>query len=379
MKRVIILLVLLGGSLLADEKSVVCKNGVCSLEDRGSASTGSENSSSNVIELTADTFDGVLTEATKPVVIDFTATWCQPCRYSKPFFAELAQEEDWVFAAVDVDKAPSLMARCNVQALPTFVIFKKAIQWGMITGARDKEALRDEFKRIINSELPEAHESDKVQQLVMAIGQRNVAEVKQLIAQGANVNGILVTPMGSFSPLMMAIVSGTEELIDILISSGAHIDKDFNDSVIKQLEVYDEMAEKLQKALDYTKERIKRLPSHLGNKSTENVPNFSEQLLAAYHDPVALKKLIDAGAHVDAVISFGEKKVTGLMIAILLNNTAILDLLIEAGASLSTEILDEQGQKQSVEQRIMGEIQKMHLGITAARKRYSYALNKIAK
>ncbi len=379
MKRVIISLVLLGGSMLADEKAVVCKNGVCSLESRGSTSIGSEDLPSNVIELTADTFERVIAEATKPVVIDFTATWCQPCMYSKPFFAELAQEEDWIFAAVDVDKAPSLMALCNVQALPTFVIFKKGIQWGMITGARDKEALRDEFKKIINSELAEVHVSDKVQQLVMAIGQRNVAEVMQLIAQGANVNGILVTPMGSLSPLMMAIVSGTEELIDILISSGAHFDKDFNDSVIKQLEVYDDMVEKLHRTLDYTKERIKHLPPHLRNKSTENVPNFSEQLFAACHDPVALKKLIDAGAHVDAVIRFGEKEVTGLMIAILLNNTASLDLLIEAGASLSTEILDEQGQKQSVEQRIIEEIKKMHRGIAAVRERYSYVLSKIAK
>ena len=67
---------------------------------------------------------------------------------------------------------------------------------------------------------------------------------------------------------------------------------------------------------------------------------------------------------------------TALMIEILYNNTAAIDLLIDAGASLATEILDAHGQKQSVEQRIMGEIERWSLFAAEVRERYSYLLGK---
>ena len=114
-KKIIISLILIGSSIIAHEKSVGCKDGGCSLIEHGSTGSVGE-----VIELTEDTFYGRLLGLQSQLLLDFSAAWCEPCMYCKPFFAELAQEEDWVFAAVDVDKAPSLTATCNVQVTPYF-------------------------------------------------------------------------------------------------------------------------------------------------------------------------------------------------------------------------------------------------------------------
>lgn len=176
-KKIIISLILIGSSIIAREKSVGSKDGGYTLIEHGSTGSVGE-----VIELTEDTFYGQITGATKPVVISFNAAWSGACNYCKPFFAELAHEEDWVFAEVDVDKVPSLTATFNVQSFPTFMVFKGGVQWGMFRGARAKQSLRSEFKRIIDSEFPEViQEAYGVQLLITAIAQQNVADIRKLI------------------------------------------------------------------------------------------------------------------------------------------------------------------------------------------------------
>mmetsp|Transcript_4182 Transcript_4182/g.8684 ORF Transcript_4182/g.8684 Transcript_4182/m.8684 type:complete len:104 (+) Transcript_4182:102-413(+) len=61
----------------------------------------------------------------KLVIIDFTATWCPPCRMIAPIFEKMAEDNpDVDFAKVDVDEASDIASFCEIQAMPTFKFYK---------------------------------------------------------------------------------------------------------------------------------------------------------------------------------------------------------------------------------------------------------------
>merc|ERR1712137_1150969 len=76
----------------------------------------------------------------KPVVVDFTATWCGPCKAIAPFFEELAGKyPDIVFVKVDVDDCDDVAAKCGISAMPTFHKYAKGAKVKEVVGAsKDK-------------------------------------------------------------------------------------------------------------------------------------------------------------------------------------------------------------------------------------------------
>ncbi|CAL1590793.1 unnamed protein product [Knipowitschia caucasica] len=84
-----------------------------------------------------DEFDAELEQAgNKLVVIDFTATWCGPCRTIAPEFEKLAaQIPDVIFVKVDVDEAAELSQHCGISCMPTFQFYKNKVKVAEITGA----------------------------------------------------------------------------------------------------------------------------------------------------------------------------------------------------------------------------------------------------
>eukprot|EP00934_Nitzschia_sp_Nitz4_P005821 Nitzschia sp. Nitz4//scaffold10_size219509//24283//24709//NITZ4_001399-RA/size219509-augustus-gene-0.262-mRNA-1//-1//CDS//3329532833//5811//frame0 len=81
---------------------------------------------------------------TKLVVLDFTATWCPPCRFIGPIFEKMAEENPGAdFFKVDVDEAQDIAAECGIQAMPTFQFYKRGMKIDDMTGAdKDKLALK---------------------------------------------------------------------------------------------------------------------------------------------------------------------------------------------------------------------------------------------
>lgn len=90
-----------------------------------------------------DEFNAMLeTSKSKTVIIDFTATWCPPCKMIGPIFEGMASEfPDVEFLKVDVDDAEDVAAKCGIQAMPTFQVFKGGEKVDEMSGA-DKNGLQ---------------------------------------------------------------------------------------------------------------------------------------------------------------------------------------------------------------------------------------------
>jgi thioredoxin len=302
-----------------------------------------------VLEVTAENFDAVVTQATKPVVIDFHATWCGPCKTIKPIFDQLAQEyPDWVFAAVDIDQAPDIAAACGVNAVPTFVVFKQGVQWGSLEGGRKKAQLMDELKAIATHATPAAPyvPSAEVQQLMQEIVKGDLVAVKQMLAKGVDVNGSIKSPFGDMTPLLIAVAS-TEEMIDLLLQAGARVGENFEQMVKTQCAMYATVQEKLQQAFDYTRELVQTYKS-VKPPYVLTGDAVAQQLFGALNDPVELKRLIDTGMDVNQIASLGTMEATPLLVALFNGNQEVVKMLVAAGASLETQILDHTGAKKSI-------------------------------
>lgn len=90
-----------------------------------------------------DSFDRQLAQAPGPVLIDFYADWCGPCRMVGPAVDELAREQagNAVVAKVNVDESPELAARYGVTSIPTFIVFRDGQPVKTLRGAQSKSSL----------------------------------------------------------------------------------------------------------------------------------------------------------------------------------------------------------------------------------------------
>lgn len=99
---------------------------------------------SSLIELTDDTFDQEIKKAAVPVLVDFWAPWCGPCKAIAPVLEELSAEygPKLIIAKVNVDENQASAARYGVRSIPNMVIFKNGEEAGRIIGARPKSDLK---------------------------------------------------------------------------------------------------------------------------------------------------------------------------------------------------------------------------------------------
>lgn len=96
--------------------------------------------------LTAATFNEVIASSDRPVLVDFWATWCGPCKTIAPILDEIAAERDGLrVAKVDVDVAPEIARQFDVLGVPTLVLFQDGQPTWMVTGARPKQYLDKEL------------------------------------------------------------------------------------------------------------------------------------------------------------------------------------------------------------------------------------------
>ncbi|HUS59752.1 MAG TPA: thioredoxin [Planctomycetota bacterium] len=98
----------------------------------------------NVVQVTDDDFDAVVLAADKPVLVDFWAEWCPPCRMIAPVVEQIAAEYEGklIVAKLDTENNTKAALRFNVTAIPTLILFRDGEIAERSTGFRDKATLK---------------------------------------------------------------------------------------------------------------------------------------------------------------------------------------------------------------------------------------------
>mgnify|MGYP001225760573 FL=1 len=106
-----------------------------------------------MIELNKDNFKEEVLDSEIPVLVDFWAVWCMPCRMMAPIVEDLANS--WKgkvkVGKLNTDEAPEIAAKYGIQAIPTLLIFQGGKEVGRIVGYVPKKTIEEKLQSIIKS------------------------------------------------------------------------------------------------------------------------------------------------------------------------------------------------------------------------------------
>lgn len=103
-----------------------------------------------MIYVTDNTFEEIVVKSGLPIMVDFWAEWCGPCKAVMPILEELSKEYKTIrFASVNVEESREATSKCGVTSLPTIVVFKDGGLVYASQGLKSKEALREIIEDVL--------------------------------------------------------------------------------------------------------------------------------------------------------------------------------------------------------------------------------------
>ncbi len=105
----------------------------------------------NVLQVTDDTFDAEVLKSETPVLVDFWASWCGPCRAIAPVVEELSEQYAGKvkIAKLNVDESPKTPGQYGIRAIPTLIMFKGGQVADQITGAVSKSHIEQALQKLL--------------------------------------------------------------------------------------------------------------------------------------------------------------------------------------------------------------------------------------
>ncbi len=105
----------------------------------------------NLLELTNETFDEEVGAADVPLIVDFWAEWCGPCRMVAPVLEQIASENEGKvrLAKLNVDDAPAVAQRFGIMSIPTLMVFQDGEAKKRIVGAKGKGQLLEDLAEFL--------------------------------------------------------------------------------------------------------------------------------------------------------------------------------------------------------------------------------------
>ena len=106
----------------------------------------------NIVTLTEGNFSSEVIKSATPVLVDFWAEWCGPCKMIAPILDDIAQEYNGrlKIGKVNIDDYESLATQHGIRAIPTLLIFKNGQVTEQIVGLRDKRQLKANLDRVVS-------------------------------------------------------------------------------------------------------------------------------------------------------------------------------------------------------------------------------------
>jgi len=110
-----------------------------------------ENNKSLEVEVNGNNFQQEVLESSVPVLVDFWAPWCMPCRMLAPTVEKLAEENEGKLKVckLNTDENQNIAAQYGIQGIPTLIVFKEGKEVGRTVGVMSKEKLQEKLDPIL--------------------------------------------------------------------------------------------------------------------------------------------------------------------------------------------------------------------------------------
>lgn len=274
----------------------------------------------NYMKLTDETFDEVALRSEVPVLVDFSATWCGPCKALDPIIDDLAiaYGDRAKIAKIDVDDAPETARRYGIRSVPVVMLYAGGEVKSRMLGVKMPSHYRREVDALIANAVPAEVDAPEGMDVFGALQTRDPAVVEAVLAkEPAQVDAF---DSNGRTPLSIVIRGGERSLLEAVAKTGPRMEADG----LAALGRADELRALL--AMD---------PQLANRAGTDGQTPLHHA--AAWNQAECTEVLLDAGADMNAAASVALLRRTPGKTAVVMGSLDVLRVMLERGFDANTE------------------------------------------